>query len=75
MPIILPGVMEIKAPGLDEETEERNRLRDIAAIAIGLGRDPPKTDDPPLEESVEDGDEEKVEEGADPVTKEVDIRD
>ena len=35
-PIILPGVIEISAPRRDEE-EERNRLREMAAQAIGLG--------------------------------------
>ncbi|KAF8798770.1 hypothetical protein BYT27DRAFT_6876795 [Phlegmacium glaucopus] len=36
-PIILPGVLEISAPPQDEEVEERNRLREMAAQAIGLG--------------------------------------
>jgi len=36
-PIILPGVLEISAPRQDEEVEERNRLREMAAQAIGLG--------------------------------------
>lgn len=75
MPIILPGVMEIKAAVLDEEMEERNRLKNMAAISIGLGRDPPKMDDQPLGESVEDGDEEEPKDDAAPVTKEVNIRD
>ncbi|CAA7261379.1 unnamed protein product [Cyclocybe aegerita] len=37
MPVILPDVIEISAPRADEEVEERNRLREIAAHAIGLG--------------------------------------
>ncbi|TFK40627.1 hypothetical protein BDQ12DRAFT_461484 [Crucibulum laeve] len=37
MPIILPDVIEIRAPRPDEEDEERNRLRQQAAQAIGLG--------------------------------------
>jgi hypothetical protein len=38
-PIILPGVLEISARRQDEEVEleERNRLREMAAQAIGLG--------------------------------------
>ena len=36
-PVILPGVIEISAPRLDEEMEERERLRDAAAQSIGLG--------------------------------------
>ena len=35
--VILPGVIEICAPRLDEEMEERERLRDAAAQSIGLG--------------------------------------
>jgi hypothetical protein len=35
--IILPGVLEISAQRQDEEVEERNRLREMAAQAIGLG--------------------------------------
>ena len=35
--IILPGVLEISARRQDEEVEERNRLREMAAQAIGLG--------------------------------------
>ncbi|KAF8158308.1 hypothetical protein B0H34DRAFT_708251 [Crassisporium funariophilum] len=36
-PVILPDVIEISAPRPDEEVEERNRLREMAAQAIGLG--------------------------------------
>ena len=36
-PFILPGVIEISAQRRDEEVEERNRLREMAAQAIGLG--------------------------------------
>jgi len=35
--VILPDVIEISASRADEEVEERNRLRDMAAQAIGLG--------------------------------------
>jgi len=35
-PIILPGVIDISAARADAELEERNRLRDMAAQAIGL---------------------------------------
>ena len=35
--IILPGVLEISARRHDEEVEERNRLREMAAQAIGIG--------------------------------------
>lgn len=37
VPIILPDVIEISAPRPDEEVEERSRLREMAAQAIGLG--------------------------------------
>jgi hypothetical protein len=36
-PIFLPEVIEISAPRRDEEMEERERLRDMAAKSIGLG--------------------------------------
>lgn len=36
MPIILPDVIEISASRRDEEAEERNRLRDMAAQSIGI---------------------------------------
>lgn len=35
--VILPDVIEISASRADEEVEERNRLREMAAQAIGLG--------------------------------------
>ncbi|KAF9468604.1 hypothetical protein BDZ94DRAFT_1245818 [Collybia nuda] len=73
MPIILPGVMEIKAPGLDEEMEERNRLRDIAAISIGI-KDVLKLDDNSLEESVEETGEEQAEGVVTPVLGDLDAR-
>ncbi|PPQ67536.1 hypothetical protein CVT26_006837, partial [Gymnopilus dilepis] len=37
MPIIMPDVIEISAARRDEEVEERNRLKQQAAEAIGLG--------------------------------------
>ncbi|THV05212.1 hypothetical protein K435DRAFT_117126 [Dendrothele bispora CBS 962.96] len=37
MPIILPEVIEISAPPPDVEVEERDRLREEAAQALGLG--------------------------------------
>ncbi|KAF9013438.1 hypothetical protein BDQ17DRAFT_1343429 [Cyathus striatus] len=37
MPMILPDVIEISAARKNEELEERNRLREQAAQAIGLG--------------------------------------
>ncbi|KAF8908948.1 hypothetical protein CPB84DRAFT_1724769 [Gymnopilus junonius] len=36
-PIIMPDVIEISASRRDEELEERNRLKQMAAEAIGLG--------------------------------------
>ncbi|TFK27995.1 hypothetical protein FA15DRAFT_612819 [Coprinopsis marcescibilis] len=36
LPIILPDVIEISAPPPDQEVEERNRLREMAAQAIGI---------------------------------------
>lgn len=40
MPIILPDVIEISAPKPDRELEERNRLREMAAQAIGISLQP-----------------------------------
>lgn len=37
MPLILPDVIEISAPRPDEEAEEREQLREMAAQSIGLG--------------------------------------
>ncbi|TFK73595.1 hypothetical protein BDN72DRAFT_834469 [Pluteus cervinus] len=37
MPIVLPDVIEICAPRKDEEAEEREQLREMAAQSIGLG--------------------------------------
>ena len=59
MPIILPDVIEISAPRADEEVEERNRLREMAAQAIGLGPfmvspDTQSRDDSTTEEDDED---------------------
>jgi len=36
MPIVLPDVIEISAHRRDEDVEERNRLRDMAAQSIGV---------------------------------------
>ncbi|KAG5646542.1 hypothetical protein DXG03_003309 [Asterophora parasitica] len=57
MPIILPDVIEICAPRRDEEDEERERLKEVAAQSIGL----PvmiKSDAYSLHESIEDTEEE-----------------
>ncbi|GLB38257.1 hypothetical protein LshimejAT787_0501220 [Lyophyllum shimeji] len=65
MPIILPDVIEISAPPpRDEEDEERDRLRDMAAQSIGL-RVVVKPDTYSLHDSVEEMDEE-----SEPVTEE-----
>jgi hypothetical protein len=52
--------MEIRAPPPDKEVEERNWLRDMAAISIGIGRDIATTDSHTLAESVEEVNEEEV---------------
>ena len=36
MPVVLPDVIEISAHRRDEDVEERNRLRDMAAQSIGI---------------------------------------
>ncbi|RDB17912.1 hypothetical protein Hypma_000928 [Hypsizygus marmoreus] len=62
MPIILPDVIEISAPRRDEEVEERNRLKDLAAQSIGL----PvmvQPDTRSRDESIEEADEESEEHG------------
>lgn len=72
MPIILPDVIEISAPHRDVEVEERNRLRDIAALSIGL----PvmmKVDNHSVEESLEE--EEEGEETGTSGTGEADTHD
>ncbi|KAG6918330.1 hypothetical protein DXG01_015189 [Tephrocybe rancida] len=64
MPLILPGVIEISASRRDEEDEERDRLREVAAQSLGLQVMPtPETHS--LDESVEE-----VDEGEDEVEKE-----
>ncbi|KAF5382455.1 hypothetical protein D9615_003001 [Tricholomella constricta] len=62
MPIILPDVIEISAPRRDEEDEERDRLRDMAAQSIGLPVTM-KSEAFSLHESVEEVEEEAEEEG------------
>ncbi|KDR82698.1 hypothetical protein GALMADRAFT_46409, partial [Galerina marginata CBS 339.88] len=56
MPIILPDVIEISASHHDEEVEERNRLKQMAAEAIGLG---PFMVSPDTPQSYEDSTEEE----------------
>ncbi|KAG6836680.1 hypothetical protein H0H93_004970 [Arthromyces matolae] len=57
MPLILPGVIEITASRRDEEDEERDRLREVAAQSLGLQvQSTPETH--ALDEGVETVDEE-----------------
>lgn len=56
-PMILPDVIEISAPARDEEVEERERLRDVAAQSIGLGPALLQQDSLSREDTVEEEDE------------------
>lgn len=56
MPIILPDVIEIRAPRRDEEAEERNRLRDMAFQSIGIEL---KSEIHSLDDNVQEEDEEE----------------
>ncbi|EAU85899.2 hypothetical protein CC1G_02922 [Coprinopsis cinerea okayama7 len=58
LPIILPDVIEISAPPPDLEVEERNRLREMAAQAIGISPYMAQPDSQSQEDSTEDDDDE-----------------
>ncbi|KAG6856534.1 hypothetical protein H0H87_003459 [Tephrocybe sp. NHM501043] len=53
MPLILPGVIEISASRRDEEDEERDRLREVAAHSLGL-QVIPSNETHSLDESLEE---------------------
>ncbi|RXW24496.1 hypothetical protein EST38_g1346 [Candolleomyces aberdarensis] len=65
MPIILPDVIEISAPPPDHEVEERNRLREMAAQAIGISPFIIHPDSHSQTESTEDEDEDALRTPAD----------
>lgn len=59
MPIILPDVIEISAPRRDEEAEERERFRNEAAQALGLGPALLQSEAMSVQETLEEEDEEE----------------
>lgn len=63
MPIILPDVIEISAPRRDEEAEERERFRNEAAQALGLGPALLQSEAMSVQETLEEEDEEEEDEG------------
>ncbi|KAJ3531741.1 hypothetical protein NMY22_g8029 [Coprinellus aureogranulatus] len=64
-PLILPGVIEISAPPPDQEVEERERLREMAAQAIGISPLIVHGDTHSQEESTEDEDDDALRTPAD----------
>ncbi|KAF6757498.1 hypothetical protein DFP72DRAFT_891297 [Ephemerocybe angulata] len=65
VPIVLPDVIEISAPPPDQEVEERNRLREMAAQAIGISPFLVHPDSYSQEESTEDEDDDVLRTPAD----------
>lgn len=65
VPLVLPGVIEISAPPPDQEVEERERLREMAAQAIGISPLIVHGDTHSQEESTEDEDDDALRTPAD----------